>query len=126
MKRFKRILVSALATTIIVSSPPSHADMFGGDVVVLMQDFLAQAIQQLIQLKQILTTGSDTLDLLKDINQGVGFGLAVIQMINPKFNPGLYGNLNTADQVLTVIEDLYGKIPQTRIETPRGSGSLRC
>ncbi len=41
-------------------------------------------------------------------------GLAVIQMINPKFNPGLFGNLNTADQVLTVIEDLYGKIPQTR------------
>lgn len=98
---------------IIVSSPPSHADMFGGDIVVLTQ-ILAQTIQQLIQLKQILSTGSDTLDFIRDLNHGIRDGLAVIQMINPKFNPGLYGNLNTADQVLKVIEDLYGKIPQTR------------
>lgn len=113
MKGLKRIVVSGLATTLIVLSPQSHADMFGGDIVVLTQ-ILTQAIQQLMQLKQILTTGSNTLDLLRDINQGIRDGLAVIHMINPKFNPGLYGNLNTADQVLSVIEDLYGKIPQTR------------
>jgi len=83
-------------------------------LLVVLTQILAQAIQQLIQLKEILSTGSDTLDLLKDINRGIKEGLAVIQLINPKFNPGLYGNLNTAEQVLGVIEDLYGRIPQTR------------
>jgi hypothetical protein len=113
MNRLKRFIASISVASLLVSTPTSRADMFGGDVVVLTQ-ILAQAIQQLIQLKQILSTGSDTLDLIRDINQGIRDGLAVIQMINPKFNPGLYGNLNTADQVISVIEDLYGKIPQTR------------
>jgi len=34
-------------------------------------------------------------------------------MINPRFNPGLYGDLETADRVLNVINDLYGRVPQT-------------
>ena len=34
----------------------SHADMFGGDVVVLTQ-ILANAVQQLAQLKQIMDSG---------------------------------------------------------------------
>jgi hypothetical protein len=50
---------------------------------------------------------------LRDINRGIRDGLAVIRIINPKFNPGLYGGLETADQVQRAIEDLYGAIPQT-------------
>lgn len=113
MNAFKRSLVGTLSACLIFVSPQGKADMFGGDVVVLTQ-ILANAIQQLIQLRQILTTGSDTLDLLKEINRGIKNGLDAIRIINPKFNPGIYGNLNTAEQVLGVIEDLYGKIPQTR------------
>lgn len=91
---------------------PAKADLFGGDVAVLVQ-ILANAIQQLAQLQKILSTGSDTLGIMKDINQGIKQGLAIIQMINPKFNPGIYGNLDTADKVLRAIEDLYGVIPET-------------
>ncbi len=91
---------------------PARADIFGGDVVVLTQ-ILVQAIQQLYQLKQIFQTGNDTLGLMKDINRGIRDGLGVIQIINPKFNPGLYGSLETAEQVQRAIEDLYGVIPQT-------------
>jgi hypothetical protein len=90
----------------------SRADLFGGDVVILTQ-ILANAIQQLVQLRQILSTGSDSLNLLRDINRGIRDGLTVLQMINPRFNPGLYGDLETADRVLNVITDLYGRIPQT-------------
>jgi hypothetical protein len=86
--------------------------MFGGDVAVLIQ-ILAQAMEQLVQLKQIFSTGQDTLGLLNDINSGIRNGLSLIQIINPKFNPGLYGNLAQADQVLRMIQDLYGKIPET-------------
>lgn len=112
MKYFRRALVAVLMSATLIAPKPAKADLWGGDVVVLTQ-ILANAIQQLIQLKQILSTGSDTLDLMRDINRGIKDGLAVIQLINPKFNPGLYGDLNTADRVLHVITDLYGKIPQT-------------
>ncbi len=90
----------------------SRADIFGGDVAVLVQ-ILAQTIQQLAQLRQILSTGNDSLNLMRDINRGIRDGLAIIQIVNPKFNPGLYGNLDTADRVLSTIQDLYGRIPQT-------------
>ena len=82
-------------------------------LLVVLTQILANAIQQLVQLRQILSTGSDTLSLIRDINRGIRDGLTVIQMINPRFNPGLYGDLDTADRVLNVIQDLYGKIPQT-------------
>lgn len=112
MYRLKRLFIGGLIVATLVFPQPSRADFWGGDVVVLTQ-ILANAVQQLIQLRQILTNGADTLDLMRDINRGIRDGLTVIQMINPKFNPGLYGDMETADRVLNVISDLYGKIPQT-------------
>lgn len=112
MKRFKKWFVMGMVGLCLTIPKPAKADMFGGDVVVLTQ-ILANAIQQLVQLRQILTTGSDTLSLMRDINRGIRDGLAALQMINPRFNPGIYGNLETADRVLGIINDLYGKIPET-------------
>ena len=112
MKSLKAALMCLIISFSVMVPRPAKADMFGGDVAVLVQ-ILANALQQLAQLRQILSTGSDTLDLLRDINRGIRDGLAAIQMINPKFNPGLYGSLDTADQVMRAINDLYGAIPQT-------------
>ena len=97
---------------VLLIPQPSRADMWGADIPILME-ILANAIQQLVQLRQILGTGADTLDLLRDINRGIRDGLAIIQIVNPRFNPGLYGDLETSDRVLRVIQDLYGRIPQT-------------
>lgn len=107
----KRLIVITLCFTLALPQP-SKADLFGGDVAVLVQ-ILAQAIKQLYELQRIVSTGQDTLTLLRDINRGIRDGLAVIRIINPKFNPGLYGSLDTVDQVQRAIEDLYGAIPQT-------------
>ncbi len=107
----KKILTVVLCFSLAVPQP-AKADLFGGDVVILTQ-ILAQAIQQLYQLRQIFSTGTDTLGLIRDINRGIRDGLNIIRIINPKFNPGLYGSLETAEQVQRAIEDLYGAIPQT-------------
>ncbi len=109
MKRSSAVL---LAILLFLHPKPASADLFGGDVAVLMQIF-ANAIEQLIQLKKILSTGNDTLDLMKEINRGIQDGLSTIQMLDPRFNPGLYGNLDTADRVLSILSDLYGKVPNT-------------
>jgi len=90
----------------------AKADLFGGDVVVLTQ-ILIQAIQQLYQLKQIFSTGQDTLSLMREINHGIRSGLQIIRIINPKFNPGIYGKLEDIESVLRAIETLYGVIPRT-------------
>lgn len=107
----KRIIAISLCFTLMLPQP-AKADIFGGDVAVLVQ-ILAQAIKQLYELQRIVSTGQDTLTLMRDINRGIRDGLAVIKIINPKFNPGLYGSLDTVDQVQRAIEDLYGAIPQT-------------
>ena len=111
MNMKKRILTILLCFTLITPRP-AKADLFGGDVAVLVQ-ILAQTIKQLYELQRIVSTGQDTLSLMRDINRGIRDGLVVIRIINPKFNPGLYGGLETADQVQRAIEDLYGTIPQT-------------
>ncbi len=108
----KKKLVTVIICFTLVIPRPAKADLFGGDVVVLLK-ILAQSIQQLYELRQILGTGKDTLTLMRDINRGIREGLAIIRIMNPKFNPGLYGSLETADQVQRAIEDLYGVIPQT-------------
>lgn len=112
MRLRNSLLAGILAVSLALSPTRARADLFGGDVAVLTQ-ILAQTIQQLMQLKQILSTGKDTLSLWREINQGIRDGLRIIQILNPKFNPGLYGSLETAEQVTQAIQDLYGLIPQT-------------
>ena len=112
MKRLKKSIIAGIMSVMLIFPQPSRADFWGADIPILLQ-ILANAVSQLIQLKQILGTGTDTLSLLRDVNRGIRDGLAVIQMMNPRFNPGLYGDIETADRVLSVIQDLYGRIPQT-------------
>ncbi len=107
MKKYIAIFTLCVSLAIPKSA---NADMFGGDIVILTQ-ILAQAIQTVLQLKTILETGTDTLDLLRDVNSGIKSGLNLIQILNPHFTPGVYGNLNDAASVLKAIEQVYGKTP---------------
>ena len=112
MRRVKTSLIVLLLSVTIALPKSAKADFWGADIPILLQ-ILANAVTQLAQLRQILGNGADTLGLLRDVNRGIRDGLAVIQMVNPKFDPGLYGDLATADRVMAVINDLYGRIPQT-------------
>lgn len=108
----KKKIIAIVVCICLAIPKPAKADLFGGDVAVLLK-ILAQSIQQLYELRQIVGTGRDTLSLWRDINRGIRDGLRVIQIINPRFNPGLYGSLETSEQVQRAIEDLYGVIPKT-------------
>ena len=108
-RNFKKVLLVPLIFMCLAR--PARADMFGGDVVVLTQ-ILVQSIQTVIQLKSLLENGKDTLTLLRDVNSGVRSGLDAIRILNPNFNPGVYGNLNDADSVLRAVQGLYGAVPR--------------
>lgn len=107
----KKILAFLFPILVVFTPFQARADLFGGDVVVLTQ-ILIQSIQTVIQLKALLDNGRDSLDLMRDLNAGVRSGLDVIRVINPNFNPGVYGDLNNADSVLRAIQQIYGEVPQ--------------
>lgn len=107
----KKILAAIFSVAVMLSPPPARADLFGGDVVILTK-ILMESIQTVIQLKAILSNGQDSLNLMRDINSGVRSGLDVIRIINPNFNPGVYGNLDNPNTVLRAIQELYGDVPQ--------------
>lgn len=107
MRLKKLILVPVL---VLLLAQPAKADLWGGDVVVLTQ-ILVQSIQTVVQLKSLLENGKDTLSLLQDVNEGVRSGIDVIRILNPNFNPGVYGNLNDPENVFRALQDLYGTVP---------------
>lgn len=113
MKIFKKYFILVLVTiSLMLPSNPARADFWGGDVVVLVQ-ILAQAIEQVTRLQSIIQNGKDTLNLARDINAGVRSGLDLIRIINPRFNPGLYGDLKDPQNVLRAIRDIYGQTSKT-------------
>src|SRR5258708_2971737 len=87
--------------------PQAHADALGGDVLVLAQ-ILSNAVQQLAQLKNILDTGRDNVELVRDINRGINDSLALIRTISPNRDPGLYKDWEKVSDALSKIESVYG------------------
>ena len=97
-------LVAFLGTESVV-----RADMFGADVGVLTQ-ILAEAIEQLAELRSILQNGQDTFNLLDRVNRGINDSLNLIQTMNPKANPGVFGDLRKVEDVLAKFSDIYGVV----------------
>lgn len=87
----------------------SNADVFGGDVVVLTQ-ILAQAIQELIQLKQIFQEGKDSLDLVREINRGINDSLNMVRTVYPNADPGIYKEWDRIDRALNGVQNIYGAV----------------
>ena len=90
----------------------AKADIWGGDVVVLTQ-ILANAVQQLIQLRQILSTGEDNLALLQDINRGLNDILGVANTVGQIREPGLYGDVSSVIDGQRMLKEIYGRIPDS-------------
>ncbi|MGE4133296.1 MAG: hypothetical protein AB7F86_16755 [Bdellovibrionales bacterium] len=101
--KFLKVIFLSLA----LSCQPARADMFGGDVAVLMQ-ILANALEQLAQLRQMLQTGQDTLSLMEDINRGINDSLSLARTISPDIDPGLYKNWATVQEALGQLQIIYG------------------
>jgi hypothetical protein len=120
MKKFKNKIVSGFAAGLIATASfaptTARADLFGGDVVVLAQ-ILANAVQQLIQLKQLLENGRDSLSLIKDINRGINDSLNMISTMGVNVDPGIYKNWNNLQNALQGVQQIYGAIPDSKEKT---------
>lgn len=109
MKRIKSFLLC-----VILSCPFSaKASIFGEETLVLAQ-ILANAVQQLAQLKSLLDNGQDSLSLLRDINRGINDSLNLIKTISPNTDPGLYKDWDKVSSALTQLETIYGIAVESR------------
>lgn len=102
----KRVL-SFLLIIQLLYLPKVRADMWGGDLVYLAQ-ILANAIEQLAQLRSILDSGRENIALIRDINRGINDSLNLVRTISPNTNPGLYKDWEKVSDALTKLEKVYG------------------
>ncbi len=103
MKKFKIVILMI----ILFMSTPVRADMWGGDLIYLAQ-ILANAVQQLAQLKQILDNGKSNLELIREINRGINDSLNLVRTVYPDIDPGLYKDWQTVQDAVSKLETIYG------------------
>lgn len=118
-----KILTAMIALTFVFPSR-GRADMFGGDLVILGQ-ILANAIQQLAQLKSIMDNGKDTLGLMQDINRGINDSLQLLHTSGLITDPGVYKEWSQVQQAIGAMETIYGvAVPsqdqRSQIDADRG------
>lgn len=113
-KKFKKaVMIHILALSLVLFPANGRADFWGGDIPLLIQ-IVTNTAQQLIQLRQILSTGGDTLNLLREVNRGINDSLNLIRTVYPNIDPGIYGNWDKLSQALQGIEQIYGAVVPSR------------
>lgn len=105
MKSFMIILFSV--STITFTPNKSKADFWGGDLIYLAQ-ILENAIKQYAELKNIVETNKNQLDLLTEINRGINDSLRLAYTINPNIDPGIYKNWSNISDAIEQVRSLYG------------------
>jgi hypothetical protein len=108
----KKIILACIIALNLGVPSVSRADLFGGDIVVLTQ-ILANAIKQLIELKNLLDTGRSQLELLRDINRGLNDSLNLARTINPNIDPGLYKDWENATDAINKLQSIYGVVTES-------------
>lgn len=112
-------LISIILVISLAVPKPARADMFGGDLIYLAQ-ILANALKQLVELKNLVDNGRDQLGLLREINRGVNDSLRLAQTINPNINPGIYKDWQNVTDAISKLQSIYGIVtssPDAQIYT---------
>ncbi len=94
-----------------IFTPIARADLFGGDVAVLLK-ILAEQIKQYYQLKSMIENGKNQLNLLRNVNAGIDNSMALIKTL-PIEDERVWAEVAKFEQVLNKIRDVYGEIPKS-------------
>lgn len=95
--------------------PPAKADIWGGDVAVLMQ-ILAENIQHYYQLKTMIGQGNDQAEFLRQLNAGIENSIGILQSL-PVKDEKILANLREFQGAMRSVSDVYGAIPNSQIAT---------
>lgn len=89
----------------------AQADLFGGDVAVLMQ-ILEENIRHYYQLQQMIQQGRNADDYMHMINAGLDNSIGLLRSL-PVKDEKLLGDLQGFRQALGKVEQLYGQVPKS-------------
>jgi len=103
-----KTICTIFAIFIILTGQSAKADLFGGDVVVLGK-ILMETVKQLAAMEKIVNSGKTQLALFQNINRGINDSLNLIDTSSHLLDPGLYRELKNAKEVLSMLDQLYGK-----------------
>ena len=113
MKKTILRTASLIMICLVMLGPvPARADFWGGDIPLLIQ-IVTNTLQQLAQLRSILGNGVDTLNYIHDINRGIRDAMSIIRTQNSTLTPGVLSQLDSVEQLMSEVERLYGKVPNT-------------
>jgi len=102
-------LIAIILTFSLVTGSPARADFWGGDLIYLAQ-ILENAIKQYIELKNIVETGKDQLDLMREINRGINNSLNLARTVYPNIDSGIYKDWSNVNEALLKLESIYGVV----------------
>ncbi len=88
---------------------PLRADIFGGDVAVLMQ-ILSENIKHYYQLKSLIDQGSDQMEYLKYLNAGIDNSIGLLESL-PIKDEKILADLKDFKKAMQKVDSLYGKVP---------------
>ena len=114
MNKWKSLFLGIVLFTAVTGLAPkaARADFWGGDVIVLSQ-ILSNAIQQLSALNRIIGTGRDTIDFLRQINDGLNQAMSIMRTANATLRPGVLSDYRNVPELLGVLQSIYGAVPAT-------------
>jgi hypothetical protein len=110
--RWISIAAIIIASSLLAIQRPARADLFGGDVAVLVQ-ILAQAIQQVQQLQQVIGRARETVSILEEMNRGVKEVLRLAETAHIPLPQGVYDQAKQIDQATAEARRLYGIVGDT-------------
>jgi Zn-dependent protease with chaperone function len=87
----------------------AKADIWGGDVAVLMQ-ILVQTVQQLAALRNIIVTTQQTVSILEDINRGVKEVLRLADTAHIALPPQVYDQAKKLEEATRTAGQIYGPL----------------
>lgn len=97
---------------LFLTSQPARADLFGGDVAVLVQ-ILAENIKHYQQLQMMIGQGRDQADFLRQLNAGLENSIGLLQSL-PVKDEKILANLREFQGALKSVTDVYGMIPKSQ------------
>jgi hypothetical protein len=100
-----------MMTVICLTSKSARADLFGGDVAVLMQ-ILQENIRHYYQLQQMIQQGHNADSYLRWINRGLDNSIGLLQSL-PIKDEKVLAELKEFRQAMGKVSTLYGKVPRS-------------
>lgn len=108
----KKIFCGLFLSFIVLTGRPARADLFGGDVAVLIE-ILAENIKHYYQLQQMIGQARSTEDYLRLVNSGIDNSMGLLSAL-PIKDEGIMADLASFKQALNTVENLYGAVPRSK------------